>query len=161
MPDAILECDDSPLSTVANVIGILTFALAVGASSLAFITVFLDAGDEINYYKDILSKIKTQVENLEQYFLSLKTEANPDFMPYECAMKTSSGDLLEAHDKISNNLTKASHNISSYRILGRLQWWRSEKEIRLEVGRLESQKTQFTTMLLIFLSRCVFDTDIE
>lgn len=162
-------------------IGIFTFVLALVASILAFITVFRDAEGEIAYYEKTMGDIGVQIDQLRQSWkdldrdasLSPPTDSSPYIMRLLDAMNHSLGGLSRAYDIVQGDLREASAKIPSkfsmrewafrwrmawvwfawLRLVGRLEWWHREKEIASRVGRLESQKAQFISMLLILLFR--------
>lgn len=110
--------------------------------------------------------------------LSPPTDSSPYIMRLLDAMNHSLGGLSRAYDIVQGDLREASAKIPSkfsmrewafrwrmawvwfawlrlawLRLVGRLEWWHREKEIASRVGRLESQKAQFISMLLILLFR--------
>jgi len=107
---------DSPLSTAANITGILTFALGIVSFCAAFYAITYNASQEIRDCNDSLREMKAHINQIAEYFEELKAEADSELEhnPIKQSLDKSLNGLKTRRQKIEQDL---SH------IAGRLQWW--------------------------------------
>jgi hypothetical protein len=135
---------DSPLSTTANVLGILTFALGLLSFCAAFFAITHDAHREMQESKYSIKERKAHIQVLQQYFRELDTVADSELE------QSSMGKLV--HTSLINlaRQTRAvEQEINGTR--GRWQWWYHRKDVVTAISRIDSQLQHVRSFQLTFL----------
>ncbi|KAH7116579.1 hypothetical protein B0J13DRAFT_681326 [Dactylonectria estremocensis] len=77
------ECGDSPLSSAANYLSLLTFALGLFLSSLAFLVAVRSAEKEVDALIGSLESTGRYIEQTKNFFATLNIEADLDLTSME------------------------------------------------------------------------------
>ncbi|KAH8646731.1 hypothetical protein BX600DRAFT_476849 [Xylariales sp. PMI_506] len=136
-------CDDSPLSYTGNVTGILTFALGLIASCVAFLSITRNAENEIQTLNLIVVETNQHISDITGYItrLELRRVDNPLLVEslhnYDTAQR-------EVADYLSKFITSTS-------LWNRLKWWYMAKETAAMMARLNNHQQRITAIQLTFL----------
>ncbi|KAF2122222.1 hypothetical protein BDV96DRAFT_682204 [Lophiotrema nucula] len=135
---------DSPLSTTANVLGILTFALGLISFCAAFFAITHDAHREITDYQYSMREKKGHIDEIYKYFEELDIAADSELE--SSSVKTLIGrsvqDLERRRLAMERDLTQ---------VRGRLQWWYRRKDMGISMARIETQLQHLGAIQLTFL----------
>ena len=161
-PQACPDCDcsDSPLSVVANTLGILTFALGVTAYFAAFTAMTRGAAKEIEETWNVLRMTQEQIEQAKQFFNALADRSDPDIN----AMKGLVGDSLDGFKAAKQGMVRLLDDLGleekgpNHKVIGlswslRLRWWYYEKDVAAGMAKLRESQQHFAAARLIFLER--------
>jgi hypothetical protein len=147
--EACPSCDDSPLSYTGNITGILTFALGLIVSFIAFITIIRGAGNEIQ------SLLHT-VEETEEHIAQMKTHIkrwdlrrpNAEIQDIISLLMMSLDQFGEARKEAADHLELFKRPLS---LCSRIRWWYMEKETSAYMARLDSHNQRITAAQLTLL----------
>ena len=161
-PQACPDCDcgDSPLSVVANVLSIFTFALGVIAYFAAFTAVTRGAAKEMEDTRDVLRMTRQQIAQARQFLNTLENRADPDLS----TMRSLVGDSLQGFVIAEEEMASLLHDFKlggkgpSQGMAGlswssRLRWWYREKDLAAGMAKLREFQQHFAAVQLIFLER--------
>jgi len=161
MLDVCPDAGDSPLSTVANILGIITFGLALFAYVAAFFTVTRKADDEIEATR---ASAETMTKNLVSVIdiLNARNNRGADldlvdlFEPmqvalhaYEMAVK----DLKELLKRFQPTKSKQHIFTPHYSICHRFLWWYAEKERLSAINNIMTSHQLLIAVQLAYLDR--------
>lgn len=146
------DCGDSPLSTTGNITGILTFAYALLASALVFLTVIRSADSEIHQLRASVDNTSRHIQTMYTYFSDLNLVGDQDLELIKLSIK----DALDDWRAINEDLAEQSENLASMRprIRRQLVWWYRHSDILAGMAKLQSEKDNFFALLLTYMSRC-------
>ncbi|TPX16471.1 uncharacterized protein E0L32_003765 [Thyridium curvatum] len=135
---------DSPLSTTGNVIGILTFALAVVSFLAAFYAITHNAPDEIEDYKMSLRDREVHIQKIRDYFDEADRYADGQLEgnPIKDVIDSILADLEARRQKMEEVIGSVN---------GRLQWWYRRQDMVVAMARVENQLQYLSTLQLTFL----------
>ncbi|PVH68450.1 hypothetical protein DL98DRAFT_599520 [Cadophora sp. DSE1049] len=135
---------DSPLSTTGNIIGILTFALAVFSFCAAFYAITHDAPREIEAYRESLKERKDHIKEIKRYFdeLDIVADSVLEQSPIDPLIHNSLRSLENRRQVMEKELSN---------IRGRLQWWYRRQDMATSMARIETQLQHLGAIQLTFL----------
>ncbi|KAH8691734.1 hypothetical protein GQ44DRAFT_201771 [Phaeosphaeriaceae sp. PMI808] len=111
------ECPpDSPLSMTGNIVGILTFALAIFSFCAAIFAITNNAPQEIKDCEEYLKELKGHIQEIDGYFKRLNMEADRD-LERNSIKELVSGAIYSLKTRL--DVTGAA--LSNIR--GRWHWW--------------------------------------
>lgn len=124
LEEACPPCDDSPLSYAGNITGILTFALGLVASCLAFFSIIRDAHVEISNLRQIVIETKGHISAMREHFetLGLRRDDDLEFMqvPLRNSLASFEDAAVEMGQHLSEFTTLTSSSSSQW---ARIKWW--------------------------------------
>jgi hypothetical protein len=146
-PQVCPPCGDSPLSVTGNVVGILTFALAMAASIIAFTSVTRNAPKDIKESREVLNAALEHMDSIKVYE-TLVNNRNQD--PQIKSLSNSYDVFKGAYNKVDEKLCKFESDKSS--IWKRFAWWFQERDMNAGIAKVRSQMHEYTAVLLSYLS---------
>ncbi|KAK4452244.1 hypothetical protein QBC34DRAFT_399501 [Podospora aff. communis PSN243] len=151
------ECDDSALSTTANVTGILTFALGLFASLLLFFSITRNADSEIRNLLHIVAETENHISGMRRYIRWLAIRRDDDDL---ADMQDSLTDSIVRFDRTRQEVStylagfRTERSPSTWTIVwARVKWWYMEKETAGQMARLEGFNQRITAAQLTLLLR--------
>ena len=154
------DCDDSPLSVVANVLGILTFALGLLAAIGAFAAVTRGAKIGLADTQDALKMARQQIDHTHRLMSILRNRGDPDLETIGSMVEdTLRGFLLAKEDMedLLQQLRVESKGLGVQRrvtsLWGRLKWWYCESEVESSMAKLREFQQYFAAVHLMLLER--------
>jgi len=168
LKEACPPCDDSPLSYAGNITGILTFALGLAASFLAFFSIIRDADVEIGSLHQIVAETKAHISAMRKHFETLGLRRDDDLELMQVPIRNSLAGFEEAALEMERHLGEfaavptlgsgsgsgsRSSSSSSSHWARRVRWWYRGKETAAKMATLESYNHRITAVQLTFLLR--------
>lgn len=154
------DCDDSPLSVVSNILGVLTFALGVFAYIAAFIAVTRGATKDMRDTEDVLKATQRQVEQIKRFLEVLQNRGDPDLDVMKALVGESLQDFVEAQAEMDEFLLgfKVAGDGHRVKLAGesmgsRFRWWYHEKDKEAGMAKLRGYQQHFAAVQLTFLER--------
>ncbi|KAI1090103.1 hypothetical protein F5B19DRAFT_464659 [Rostrohypoxylon terebratum] len=148
------DCSDSPLSTTANILGILTFMVSLIIPSIVFATVIRDVDKELNYLIHSLEEIGHEIKYTRDYYHQFAVEADADLEAMQSIIKANLEELSSTQIRLYKRLQGEQKTIGN--LSTRIKWWYKEKDATAaEMFQLQSRKHHFTTLQIIFLMKQV------
>lgn len=157
-------CDcggDSALSTTGNIFGILTFALGLVASYVAYSALTRGALDEIDNFSHDLDRIKTQIIPFLQFCENEDRNANSDFKVYDQSLQQPLRSLLESIECLLKDLqdlhrlnTKSS-NPFDFQARRRFVWVYKRQNFIEQMARVSSYRAEILGAQISLLLRYV------
>jgi hypothetical protein len=144
------QCSDSPLSITGNVLGILTFALGLLASALAFLVITSGIQSELSTLELSLEKTGHQISHSRRYFQLRDSERDAILqeMGGEIAAALNSAERL--YIELLGSVRTVKESADS--VWTRVGWWyHGRQAVTANMARLESEKTHLGTLQLTFL----------
>lgn len=145
---------DSPLSTTANIIGILTFALAAFSFCLAFYAATADAPREVESYKGYVFQRRAHIEDIRQFFDERAVEADNELertrlkeLVLETLTSAEEG-RIELQEKVDMICDSQGMSISK-----RIWWWMERRNMSMEMAGVDVQMDHLTALQISFLLR--------
>lgn len=143
---------DSPLSTTASVLGILTFALSLLAYIIALVVITRSAKGERDTALAIMYDTENQMDRIRHYFDAEQRERDPDYQVYADMINKSEVAFRKAKEKIASCLKPFDAHLGwPLSFVGRLRWWYRVKGVATAAARLESRRQHFATIQLTYL----------
>lgn len=144
-------CNDSPLSFTGNIVGLLTFALGLLASCVAFLSIVRNADSEIESLVRDTNETKAHIVKMSIHIGKL-------------GLRQNSPDLKDMYDLLTDCLAgfaKAQNSVAKHLEMFRLptslwtrvKWWYMEKETAAQMAKLDSYNQRITALQLTFLLR--------
>lgn len=154
------DCDDSPLSMVANIFGILTFALGVFAYIAAFFAVTRGATKDMRDTEDVLKATQRQIEQITRFLDVLQNRADPDLQVLKSLLGDSLQDFADVKHEMDGFLLRfnAARDESGVKMVdeslgSRLRWWYYERDKEAGMAKLRGYQQHFAAVQLTFLER--------
>lgn len=154
------DCSDSPLSIVANLLSVLTFALGVTASFAAFTAVTRGAAKEMEDTRDVLRMTRQQIAQARQFLNALENRADPDLGMMRGLVGDSLQGFVAAEEEMATLLHDfrlarkgPSHGPVGLSFSSRMKWWYREKDLAAGMAKLREFQQHFAAAQLIFLER--------
>ncbi|KHE85862.1 hypothetical protein GE21DRAFT_1348241 [Neurospora crassa] len=107
---------DSPLSTISNVVGLLTFALGLLTLVVTFLSTTHSAEREIEDIREKLQARENHIREIEYHFEKLDREAHSDWEGSQSKI-----DFLMTLEKIKQHHQKARNALDTYS--KKHYWW--------------------------------------
>lgn len=146
--------EDSPLSTTANIIGILTFALATFSFCLAFYAATADAPREMKRFEDYVIQREAHINEISEFFEDRDIEADNELE------NSSLGDLvsesLGTAERRRRELQESIYRICGSSVTGltkRIWWWMERRDMNLAMAEVDIQIQHLTALQISFLLR--------
>jgi len=160
LTEACPECDDSPLSLASNVLGLLTFAFSLFLSAAAFLAITRNANDEAQDIYESLAQTREHINHIHGYLVGLVTQSDPVVGSMASLVRDAYGNFIAAHRDARAHLEKLGEcdkDGTNFHLppsmWARIRWWYYEKDTATKLGKLESHKQNFTTILLTLIAR--------
>lgn len=136
---------DSPLSTLSNVVGLLTFTLGLLTLVVTFLSIKHSAGREIENMREKLQARESHIREIEHHFKKLDREAHSDWEGSQIKI-----DFLITLEKIKHHHQKATDalDINSKK---HYWWWYNRPDVMGAVAAIETQFQHLNTIQLTFL----------
>jgi hypothetical protein len=144
---------DSPLSTTANITGILTFAYAILVSCLLFLASVRTADSEMQQLLSQTRQTSRHIETLSNYFQDQDLVADIDLAPMRGPIKAALRDWRKTNQSLTTQIAKL--NEMGPGIKRRVAWWYWQNDILAGMAKLRSEKDDLSALLLTYLSRLV------
>lgn len=145
---------DSPLSTTANIMGILTFALATFSFCLAFYAATADAPREVESYKNYVFQRRAHIEDIRQFFDERAVEADNELektrlkeLVLETLTSAEEG-RIELQEKVDMICDSQGMSLSK-----RIWWWMERRNMSMEMAGVDVQMDHLTALQISFLLR--------
>lgn len=153
-PPSKMADGDSPLSTTANIIGILTFALATFSFCLAFYAATADAPREVQSYKCYVFQRRAHIEDIRQFFNERAIEADSELEKTQLK-ELVSGTLTSAEDGRTELQEKVNKICDSQVMsLSKRIWWMMERRtMSMGMAGVDMQMNHLTALQISFLLR--------
>ncbi|KAK5662379.1 hypothetical protein OQA88_8289 [Cercophora sp. LCS_1] len=142
---------DSPLSTTGNITGILTFAYAIIASCILFLSTIRTADSEMQQLFSQIRQTSRHIETLSNYFQDLDLVADVDLAPMRGPIKVALKDWRKTNQGLAARIGRL--NEMGPGIKRRVVWWYWQNEILASMAKLRSEKDDLSALLLTYLSR--------
>ncbi|KAG8156543.1 hypothetical protein KVR01_013647 [Diaporthe batatas] len=136
---------DSALSTTANIIGILTFALATLSFCLAFYAVTADAPREMKRFADYVTQRKAHINEISEFFEDRDVEADNE-------LEKSLGTAERRRKELQENVYKICGS-SATSLTKRIWWWMERRDMSLAMAEVDMQIHHLTALQISFLLR--------
>lgn len=152
------DCGDSPLSVLANVLGILTFALGLAASFAAFAAITRGATREMEETWKVCSMAGQQIAQADRFLTTLHYRSDADLKAMEELVRDSLDALKAARKEMESDLREFKMDDTereSPRLpsSSRLKWWYYERGVRAGVMKLRESQQHFAAVQLMLLQR--------
>jgi hypothetical protein len=149
---------DSPLSIVSNVIGILTFCVALLASIIAYFVLLRDATSELRTVMEELNGSTNHLEALETYFAtSIQSPVDPEVEAHQAMLnfnlRTLRRRILSFVDRLEKTTKLYSVPMFQFdlRFRRRIIWAFRRQEMLDELARIEKGKNDINQILIAIL----------
>ncbi|KAK3339054.1 hypothetical protein B0H65DRAFT_288758 [Neurospora tetraspora] len=136
---------DSPLSTLSNVVGLLTFTLGLLTLVVTFLSITHSADREIEDIQEKLQARECHISQIEDHFNKLENEAHSDW----------------EGSKIRSNFLMTLNKIKDYHLKATVEleknskkhhwWWYNRPDVMGAVAAIETQFQHLNTIQLTFL----------
>lgn len=157
------DCDDSPLSVVSNILGILTFALGVFAYIAAFIAVTRSATKDIRDTEDVLKAVRRQIDQIARFMELLQNRSDPDLQVMKALVGESLQDFVEAEAEMGRFVLRFKTGapaadggevmVADKSLASRFLWWYYERDKDAGMAKLRGYQQHFAAVQLTFLER--------
>ncbi|KAL0472584.1 hypothetical protein QR685DRAFT_522424 [Neurospora intermedia] len=136
---------DSPLSTISNVVGLLTFTLGFLTLVVTFLCITHSAEREIEDIREKLQARESHIREIEYHFKKLDREAHSDWEGSQSKI-----DFLMTLRKIKDHHRKATTalDVNSKK---HYWWWYNRPDVMGAVAAIETQFQHLNTIQLTFL----------
>jgi len=149
-PSTCPECSDSPLSLTGNIVGILTFAIGLLASSLAFFIIASGIQDELTALESSLAKSGHQIQHSRRYFQARDSDRDLALQEMEAEMAAALDSTETLYLEVLDKVRRVRESAGS--VWTRISWWqRGRQAVASDMARLESEKTHLGSLQLTFL----------
>ncbi|KAL7911337.1 hypothetical protein GGI35DRAFT_345200 [Trichoderma velutinum] len=143
------DCGDSPLSTTANYLGILTFALGLFLSTFAFLVAVRSAEKEVDALIGSLEATGRYIEQTRKFFAALNHEADLDITSMGLLPPNATASMEMTQSRMLKYLRETKNNISQ--LPTRVQWWYRAKDVQADLSKLDSERQHFHSVQLVLL----------
>lgn len=140
---------DSPLSTAANVVGLLTFVLATFISTIGYLQLTSGAAEEIETYTDELKRTNAQLQDFLQFWREIQRNSE-DLGVQRCAegLQDSMSALSRDIEPVARDLKQVRQSPPSRRgwnVFGmyrRIVWIQKRREFAEQMTRIRNMKNE-------------------
>lgn len=142
---------DSPLSTAANVVGLLTFVLATFISIIGYLQLTSGAAEEIDTYTDELQRTHAQLLDFLQFWRERQRNSD-DAGVQRCAegLQDSMGALSRAIEPVARDLRRvvggqappSRRGWGVFSVYRRIVWIQQRQEFAEQMARIRNMKNE-------------------
>ena len=143
------ECDDSLLSSIANYLGILTFALGLFLSTFAFLVTVRSADKEVDALIGSLESTGRYIEQTKAFFQAMNYEADLDLTGMGILPSSATRSIEDTHSRILGSLRETKLHISQ--LPTRVEWWYRAKDVQADMSKLDSERQHLHSVQLTLL----------
>lgn len=145
---------DSPLSTTANIIGILTFALGTLSFCIAFYAATADAPWEIKSYQDYIIQRRVHINEITQFFQDRDIEADHELENSSLGRLVSESlGLAETRRRALEKHVYEIYGGGAVGLSTRLRWWMERRDMSMAMAGVDMQIHHLTALQISFLLR--------
>ncbi|KAK7409140.1 hypothetical protein QQX98_008690 [Neonectria punicea] len=143
------ECGDSPLSSAANYLSILTFALGLFLSTFAFLVAVRSAEKELDALIGSLESTGRYIEQTRSFFATLNHEADLDLTSMGLLPPNATASMEKTQSRMLKNFKETKKNISQ--LPTRVEWWYRAKDVEADLSKLDSERQHLHSVQLALL----------
>ncbi|CAG1990976.1 unnamed protein product [Fusarium graminearum] len=143
------DCGDSPLSTTGNILGILTFALGLFLSTVAFMVAVRSAETEIDDLIESLKSTGRYIDQMTRFFASMGREADPEMTGMGLLPSDATESISNTQTKLLDELEETKKTISE--LPTRVDWWYRAQDVKAKLSKLDSERQHLHSVQLALL----------
>jgi len=129
-------------------------------SITTFLAITRNANGEAQDIYESLAKTRGHITHIHNYLVGLVTQSDPVVESMAGLVHDAYGAFIAAHRDARAHLEKLGQcdkDGTNFHLppsmWARIKWWYHEKDTATKLGKLESQKQNFTTILLTLMAR--------